>query len=236
LKEENGGKKQYKARLVVKGIVQKKGIYFDEIFSPVVKMTSIRTILSLVAVEDFHLEQLDVKTTFLHGDLEEEIYMQQPHGYEVKGNKNLAWRLKKSLYGLNQSPWQWYLKFERFMIEQGYSRCHSDHYVYFKRLENKSYIIFILHVDDMLVAGSNMKDINVLNNKLANSFAMKDLGAAKKILGMRIMRDMKNHKLTLSQGEYIEKVLERFRMKNEKLVSTPLANHFNLTKEMCPKT
>jgi hypothetical protein len=76
----------------------------------------------------------------------------------------------------------------------------------------------------------------VLKKKLANSFAMKDLGAAKKILGMRITRDRKNHKLTLSQGEYIEKVLERFRMQNEKPVSTPLANHFKLTKEMCPKT
>jgi hypothetical protein len=80
LKEEDGGKWRYKARLVVNGFAQTKGIDFDEIFSPVVKMNSIRTILSLVAVEDFHLEQLDVKTTFLHGDLEEDIYMQQPHG------------------------------------------------------------------------------------------------------------------------------------------------------------
>jgi hypothetical protein len=205
-------KKQYKARLVVKGFAQNKGIYFDEIFSPVVKMNSIRTILSLVAVEDFHLEQLDVKTNFLHGDLKEAIYMQQPHGYEVKGKENLVCRLNKSFYGLKKAPRQWYLKFDRFMTEQGYSRCHSNHCVYFKRLKNGSYIILILYVDDMLVAGSNMKDINVLKNKLANSFAMKDLGVAKKILGMRITRDRKNHKLTLSQGEYIEKVLERFRM------------------------
>ena len=104
LKEEDGYKKQYKARLVVKGFAQKKGIDFDEIVSPVVKMTSIRTILSLVVVEDLHLEQLDVKTAFLHGDLEEEIYMQQPQGYEVKGKENLVCRLKKSLYGLKQAP------------------------------------------------------------------------------------------------------------------------------------
>jgi hypothetical protein len=122
------------------------------------------------------------------------------------------------------------------MKEQGYSRCHSDHCVYFKRLENGIFIIFLLYVDDMLVAESNMHDINVLKKKLANSFAMKDLGVAKKILGMRITRDRKNHKLTLSQGEYTEKVLERFRMKNEKPVSTPLASHLKLTKEMCPKT
>jgi hypothetical protein len=88
----------------------------------------------------------------------------------------------------------------------------------------------------MLVAGSNMHDINVLKNKLDNSFGMKDLGVVMKILGMRITKDRKNHKLTLSQDEYIEKVLERFRMQNAKLVSTPLANHFKLTKEMCPKT
>jgi hypothetical protein len=93
-----------------------------------------------------------------------------------------------------------------------------------------------LYVDDMLVAGTNMQDINVLKKKLANSFAMKDLGAAKKILGMRIRRDRKNRKLTLSQGEYTENVLERFRMQNAKPVSTPLASHFKLTKEMCPKT
>ena len=117
MKEEDGGEKRYKARLVVKGFAQKKGIDFDEIFSPVVKMTSIRTILSLVVVEDLHLEQLDVKTTFLHGDLEEEIYMQQPQGYEVKGKENLVCRLKKSLYDLKQAPRQWYLKFDRFMIE-----------------------------------------------------------------------------------------------------------------------
>jgi hypothetical protein len=103
LKEEDGGKKRYKARLVVKGFSQKKGIDFDEIISPVVKMTSIRTILSLVVVEDFHLEQLDVKPTFLHRDLEEEIYMQQPQGYEVKGKKNLVCELKKRLVWTKES-------------------------------------------------------------------------------------------------------------------------------------
>jgi hypothetical protein len=87
----------------------------------------------------------------------------------------------------------------------------------------------------MLVAGSNMQDINVLKKKLSNSFAMKDLGATKKIIGMRITRDRKNHNLSLSQGEYIE-VLERFRMQNEKPVSTPLSSHFKLTKEMCLET
>ena len=137
---------------------------------------------------------------FLHGDLEEEIYMQQPQGYEVKG-KDLVCRLKKSLYGLKQDSRQWYLKFDKFMTEQGYDRCHSDHCVNFKWLGNGIYIILLLYVD-----------INVLKRKLVKSFVMKDLGAAKQILGMRITTDGKNKKITFYRGEYIENVLERFRM------------------------
>ena len=93
--------------MVVKGFEQKKGIDFDEIFSPVVKMTSIRTILSIAASQDLEVEQLDVKTAFLHGDLEEEIYMEQPEGFEVYGMKHMVCKLNKSLYGLKQAPRQW---------------------------------------------------------------------------------------------------------------------------------
>ena len=88
--------------------------------------------------------------------MEEEIYMQQPQGYEVKGKEKLVCRLKKSLYGLKQAPRQWCLKFDRFMSEQGYTRCHSDHCVYLKRQNDGNYIRLLLYVDDMLVAGSNM--------------------------------------------------------------------------------
>eukprot|EP00253_Pinus_taeda_P013686 PITA_13686 len=152
-------------------------------------MTAIRTILSLVAAKDLHLEQLDVNTSFLHGDLEEEIYMHQPQGYEVKGKEKIVCKLKKSLYGLKQALRQWYLKFDRFMSEQGYTRCHSDHCVYLKRQNDGNYIILLLYVDDILVAGSNMQEVNVLKRKLVNSFAMKYLGVAKQILDMEGDRD-----------------------------------------------
>ena len=109
-----------------------------------------------------------------------------PEGYEVKGKEKLVCRLMKIFYGLKQAPRQWYLKFDRFMSKQGYTRCHSDHCVYLKRKNDDNDIILLLYVDDMLFAGSNMHEINVLKRKLANSFAMKDLGAAKQILGMKI--------------------------------------------------
>ena len=89
-----------------------------------------------------NLEQLDVRTTFLHGDLEEEIYMRQPQGYVVKGKEKLVCKLKKSLYGLKQTPRQWYLKFDRFMSEQGYTKCHSDHCVYLKKQNDDNYILY----------------------------------------------------------------------------------------------
>ena len=236
LKEEEGGKRRHKARLVAKGFAQKQGIDFNEIFSPVVKMNSIRTILSLVAVQDLHLEQMDVKTTFLHGELEEEIYMHQPQGYETKGKEKMVCRLKKSLYGLKQAPRQWYLKFDKFMLDHEFKRCNSDHCVYTKKLGDGRSIILMLYVDDMLIASANMQDIKELKEELSKSFSMKDLGTAKRILGMKISRDRMKKTLKLSQEEYIEKVLERFVMQNAKSVSTPLASHFRLSKDMCPKT
>ena len=114
---------RYKARIIVKGFQQKKGVNFDEIFALVMKMTSIRTMLSIAANMDLEVEQLDVKTAFLHGDLEEEIYMHQMEGFVEKGEeKNLVYRLRKSLYGLKQAPQQWYRKFESFMTDNGYHK------------------------------------------------------------------------------------------------------------------
>ena len=106
--------------MVVKGFNQKKGIDFDEIFSPVVKMSSIRVVLGLAASLDLGIEQMDVKTAFFHGDLDKEIYMEQPKGFTIKGKEDYEGKLKKSLYGLKQAPRQWYKKFESVMGEQGY--------------------------------------------------------------------------------------------------------------------
>ena len=114
----NDTEDRYKARLVAKGFSQKAGIAFHEIFSPVVKIVSIRIVLALVALFDLELQQLDVKTVFLHGDLDEEIYMEQPEGFLQHRNEKFVCRLKKSLYGLKQSPRQWYKKFDSFMLIQ----------------------------------------------------------------------------------------------------------------------
>jgi hypothetical protein len=153
-----GKVEKYKARLVAKGYSQVEGIDFGEIFSLVAKLTSIRFMLSVAAAFDFEVEQMDVKTTFLHGDLEEEIYMKQPEGFFVKGKKELVCKLKKSLYGLKQSPRMWYKKFDTYMLGLGFTRSKEDHCVYFK-LIGDHLIYLVLYVDDMLLIGNNKEII-----------------------------------------------------------------------------
>ena len=151
------------------------------------KAFSKKKVLTIVTAENLHLEQLDVKIAFLHGDLEEEIYMRQPEGFKKADKKNPVCRLKKSLYCLKQAPRQWYKKFDSFMGSNGFTRCQADHCCYFKKFDN-NFIILLLYVDDMLVVGSYMQEIINLKQKLSKQFEMKDLGAAKQILGMRIKR------------------------------------------------
>lgn len=217
------GGTRYKARLVAKGFAQKEGVDYNEIFSPVVKHTSIRVLMSIVAHGDLELEQLDVKTAFLHEDLDEEIYMYQPEGYKVEGKESQVCRLRKSLYGLKQSPQQWYKRFDSFMLKHGFSRSDYDCCVYIHKLLGGEFIYLLLYVDDMLIASRSMLEINKLKVELGKEFDMKDMGAARKILGMEIRRERKSCRLFLSQKGYLEKVINRFGMKNSKSVATPLA-------------
>ena len=169
--------------MVVKGFQQKARIDYAEIFSPIMKLMTIRLVLKMVAVENLHIEQLDVKTMFLHGDLEEEIYIMQPKGFMIVSKKSFKCKLKKILYGLKQAPRQWYKKFNSFMSSNGFTRCQVDHCCHIKKFDD-NFIILLLYVDDMLIAGSDMQEINNLKRKLLRRFAMKDVGATNQILGI----------------------------------------------------
>ena len=227
---------RYKARVVARGFSQKEGVDYNEIFSPVVRHTSIRVLLAIVAHQNLELEQLDVKTAFLHGELDEEIYMTQPDGFQEPGKEDYVCRLKKSLYGLKQSPRQWYKKFDSYMIEIGYTRSPYDSCVYYNKVRDGSRIYLILYVDDMLLAAVEKSEIQKLKGLLSAEFETKDLGAAKKILGMEIYRDRAQRKLFLSQKGYIEKVLSRFGMANAKPIDTPSAANAHLSTAFAPKS
>ncbi|KAG8480843.1 hypothetical protein CXB51_025300 [Gossypium anomalum] len=216
--------------------LQVPGVDFTDVFSPVVKHSSIRALLGIVAMHDLELEQLDVKTAFLHGELEEDIYMQQPEGFYSFRKRGLCLLLKKSLYGLKQSPRQWYKRFDSFMTSHDFKRSSFDSCVYFKKNNNGSFVYLLLYVDDMLIAAKDKGEIRKVKAQLSEEFEMKDLGPAKKILGMEILRDRKTSKLYLSQKGYIEKLLCRFNMRSAKPVSTPLAAHFRLSSALSPQS
>ncbi|KAG8485684.1 hypothetical protein CXB51_019017 [Gossypium anomalum] len=146
---------------------------------------------------------LDVKTAFLHGELEEDISMQQLEGFIVLEKEDYVCLLKKSLYGLKQSPRQWYKRFDSFMTSHDFKRSSFDSYVYFKKNSDGSFVYLLLYVDDMLIAAKDKREIRKVKAQLSEEFEMKDLVLAKKILGMEILRDRKASKLYLSQKGYI---------------------------------
>jgi hypothetical protein len=178
---------------------------------------------------------MDVKTTFLHGDMEENIYMKQPEGFVVKGKKELVYKLKKSLYGLKQSPRMWYQKFDTYILELGFVRRKVDHYVYSKQVGNH-FIYVVLYVDDMLLVGNNMDVIKEVKSQLSSKFDMKDLGVASFSLGMEIKRDPANRKLWLNQRNYVEAILQSFNMHASKSVKVPIPIGVKLSVDQCPKT
>ncbi|TYK02789.1 retrovirus-related Pol polyprotein from transposon TNT 1-94 [Cucumis melo var. makuwa] len=195
---EKNEKVKFKTRLVAKGFKQKEGVGYTKFFSPVVKHTSIRVLLSIVACEDLELEQMDVTTTFLHGSLEEDLYMEQHKGFEAKGKTDLVCKLKKSLYGLKQSPRCWYKRFDVFINKIGFMRSLYDPLVYYKKLTDGSLIYLLLYVDNMLLAGKNFTKLNEIKEQLMNEFEMKDLGSTKRILGMEIKAKRSRRELFLS--------------------------------------
>jgi hypothetical protein len=159
---------RFKTRLVAKGFSQIPGIDYNDVFSPVVKHSSIHDLLGIVAMHDLELEQLDVKTAFLHDDLEEKIYMDQLEGFIVPSKENFICKLKKSLYGLKQSPRQWYKKFDYFMIANGFKMSLYDSCVYIKFVDG-SPIYLLLYVDDILIAAKSKIDIVNLKAQLNRS-------------------------------------------------------------------
>jgi hypothetical protein len=167
--------------------------------------------------------------------LEEEIYMKRPEGFVVKGNKEPVCKLKKSLYGLKQSPRMWYQNFDTYILGLGFVRSRVDHYVYSKQFGNH-FIYVVLYVDDMLLVGNNMDVIKEVKSQLSSKFDMKDLNVVNFILGMEIKRDCAKGKLWLNRRKYVEMILQRFNMHGTKLIKFPIHIGVKLSVDQCPKT
>jgi hypothetical protein len=219
--DAQGNITKHKARLVIRGFAQVPGLDFKETFSPVLRLSSLRILLALAAYHDWHIHQLDTTSAFLNGDLEEEIYMEQPEGHTVPGKEDCVCRLLKALYGLKQGGRQWYKKIRTALTNLGLIQSRADPCV-FILIRGDLICILGLYVDDKVIIGNDLRFIEHIKDQLKREFDMKDLGEAEYILGIQIKRDRTKGTLSLSQRQYLLDVLSRFNMADCNPVSTPI--------------
>lgn len=216
--EEAGGKKRFKARLVARGFSQRVGVDYFETFSPVIRHSSLRMLIALAAKMGLNIDQMDVKTAFLNGDLNEVIYMKQPEGFEVEGKEDYVCLLQKSLYGLKQAPRAWNAKLHAELTRLKFKRSENEPCVYMRSQEEKT-IIIAVYVDDILIFWNNKDAMLKIKNELKSSFEMKDLNTAELMLGIHIVQDA--NEIKLHQENYVEKILKAYNMNDCKPVTTP---------------
>lgn len=212
---------KYKVRFVARGFAQTHGVDYNETFAPVVRYSSLRLLFSLCAQHDWELHQMDVKSAYLNGDLEEEIYMEQPEGFTVPGKEDHVCLLKKSLYGLKQAGRTWHHKIDLVFKREGFASLSAETCMYIRRDSDRT-IIIALYVDDILLASSTLPALTALKSKLASTFEMEDLGEATFVLGMEIKRDRAARTFSINQSAYVHSVLVHHGMENCSPISDPM--------------
>lgn len=204
---------------MAKGFSQVEGLDYDEIFSPVVRFESVRTILALAALEGWVIEALDVKTAFLYGELDEEIYMEQPPGFHVKGQERKVLRLRKAIYGLKQASRAWWKQLDKSLQDLGFKRLYADAGIFVARHSDGTLAIMLAYVDDILVTGPNRTYTLSRKKLFMDKWECRDLGRCTEFL--RMVVDVQDDKIRIDQKTYLEKVLARFGMADARHAQTP---------------
>ena len=225
---EKGEVDKHKARLVAKGFHQTQGVDFYEVFAPVARWDTIRLLLSIAAQRGWCVHQLDVKSAFLHGELKEDVYVEQPKGFEVKNEERKVYKLNKALYGLRQAPRAWYSKIEGYFEKEGFKKCYCEHTLFVKA-EGDNVLIVSVYVDDVIYTSSSMIMREAFKASMKKEFAMSDLGKMKYFLGVEVTQDKKG--IFINQRKYASEVMKRFGMEQCNSVRNPTVQGCKLTKE-----
>lgn len=226
---EQGKIEKYKARLVAKGYTQQYGIDYTEVFAPVARMDTIRLILATAAQNKWEVFQLDVKSAFLQGDLEEEVYVQQPMGFEKQGEEEKVYKLKKALYGLKQAPRAWYSRIESYFAREGFKRCPSEHTLFTKEKDGGKCLIVSLYVDDLIYTGNDITMCHDFKNSMMHEFDMSDLGKMRYFLGVEVIQN--ENGIFICQRKYAREILARFGMESSNAVGNPIVPGTKLLKD-----
>lgn len=178
---------KFKVRLVAKGYAQRYGVDYTKVFAPVTRLDTMRVLLALVAQRGWEVYQLDMKSAFLHGELKEEVFVQQPEGFVKKGEEEKVYKLKKALYGLKQAPRAWYSKIEAYFAKEKFERCSSEHTLFTKKNEG-NILIVSLYVDDLIFIGNNRSMCDEFKSSMKLDFDMTDLGKMRHFLGIEVIQ------------------------------------------------
>ena len=223
----DGSVQRYKARLVAQGYSQTFGTDYDETFCPVVRQESLRCLIALSVQNGLKLHQVDVATAFLNGTLEEEVYMRQPEGFEVNGKEHLVCKLKKSIYGLKQSPRCWNTALDTELKKMGFAQSPNDPCIYYKNMEGEMLFLRV-YVDDIIIAGKRETNLNEIKRALSGKFEIKDVGELSYFLGVKV--EQRKNSVWIGQPAYMQNLLERFGMQESNPVATPVNVSTKLTK------
>lgn len=215
---------------MVKGYLQQFGVDFDQTFAAVVKPMAFRVLFAIVAYFDPDIDQMDVKTAFLYGLIDQLIYVEMPKETETEANKNMVCKLLKALYGLKQSPRLWYERLSAFLLEKlGLRRTHADHSIFITKAGLNGPIVSTF-VDDIKIMGTKGSGfIGIVKAELAAAFLMVDMGPISFYLGLKVIRDREKKMIKLSQPAYIDKVLEKFHLSGANTVNCPMKKSTLLT-------
>ena len=224
----DGSIDRFKARLVAQGYTQLYGLDFHDTFSPVVRASTVRIVLSIAVTRGWNIRQLDVKNAFLHGLLQEEVFMEQPPGYIDTSHPHHVCRLKKAIYGLKQAPRAWFHRFSNFLLTIGFT-CSKADYSLFVHSSDNGIIYLLLYVDDIVLTGSNASLIDTFIHKLQQEFSMKDLGNLHYFLGLEVTQSSQG--LFLSQVKYARDILIRAELHDSKPIATPMIVSHHLTSD-----
>ncbi|KZV25304.1 retrovirus-related Pol polyprotein from transposon TNT 1-94 [Dorcoceras hygrometricum] len=224
----DGSINKYKARLVVKGYAQIFGVDYSDTFAPVARLDTIRLLLAVAAQKNWKGHQLDVKSAFLNGFLQEEIYVEQPEGYKKEEKKIKSIFLKKALYGLKQAPRAWYNRIDDHLHNLGFAKSLSESTLYVKHT-GTDILIISLYVDDLLVTGNNTNIVEKFKQEMMEIFEMTNLGLMTFFLGMEIKQS--EFEVFICQKKYAKEILKKFKLEECKQMGTPMNSKERLCKE-----